>query len=92
MARLPPFQSRERIALALCASNLDQRMLGRATRWLHARRLPRLFLVLRRPRRITETVVFMAYRQLEQRLKRPRVSIDALVHVAQASEARRHRR
>ena len=71
MARLPAFESRERIVLALCAANLNQRMLRRAARWLHARRLPGLFLVLRRPRRITETIVFVACRQLEQTLQRP---------------------
>ena len=57
MTRLPAFESGKRILLALRAADLDQRMLRRpAPGRLHARRFIGSFLVLRRPRRVTQAI------------------------------------
>ena len=74
MTGLPALQPGERILLALRAADLDQRMLrGTPAGRLHARRLAGLLLVLRRPRRVTETVALLPRRQLEQARKRTRM-------------------
>src|SRR5262245_23118241 len=66
VSRLPPLESRQRVILFLRARDLDER-LGRrpAPRRLHARRLARLLLIVRRPWRVALTVALLARRQLE---------------------------
>src|SRR6476646_8113495 len=90
MALLPALQARERIVLALRAADLDQRMLRRASSGgLHPGGLARLLLVVRRPGRVAEPLLF---EQLEQRFERSRPIVDSLVEVAQLPEAPGHRR
>ena len=70
---LPAFEAGECVVFMLCAADLDQWMFGRtATRWLNARRLIGLLLVLRRPRRIAEPFPFLPLGQFQQVIERSR--------------------
>src|SRR3970040_2912413 len=72
VARLPALEPGERIPPALRAGDLDQRMRRHAApRRLYARRLAGVFLEVRRPRRVAETLALMTLRELKQRGKRP---------------------
>ena len=81
--RLPAFEAGERVFFSLRAPDLDQRMLGHAPPGrLHARRLAGLLPVMRRPRRIAQSVALVPRRQLEQALERAGLLVDARVPVA----------
>jgi hypothetical protein len=60
MTCAPPFEPRERVSLLLGAADLNERMFrDPAPRGLHARWFVRLLLVVRRPRRVAQTVFLM---------------------------------
>src|SRR3954463_15092936 len=84
MAFLPALETGERLLLLLRAADFDQRQflaLGR----LHARRLPALLAVVRRPRRVA---LAMLFKQFEQRLERSGLLVDTRVAVADLLEPR----
>src|SRR6185295_10044657 len=102
MPLLPALEFCQRVFLSSGAANLNQRMLrntsafGRGwrpaacTRWLHARRFAFLLLVLRRPRRIAEPFLFVSNREIQQRVERARMAVDARVAIANRLEAIGH--
>src|SRR5438477_12018766 len=63
--------------------------LPRARR-LHSGRLARLLAILRRPRRIAKPLALVTRGELEQRLERAWLPIDAGVRIANLRESRRH--
>ena len=80
----PALQSRERVIFFLRPRDLDQRMFRDAAfRRLHARRLAGLLSVMRWPRRVAESLVLVAGRELEQRVDRARVTVDVGVTIAE---------
>src|SRR5438128_2580334 len=101
MTRLPALEPGQRLLLLRGAADLDQRLRGHApaarlrsalpARGLDARRLARLFRVVRRPGRIAEARRFLPRRQLQQRLQRAGTPVDARVPVADGGEASGHR-
>src|SRR6187402_2967116 len=104
MPRAPALETFERVLLALRPTNFNKRpaRLPRTSRFLrssdgsalgrlHARRLVGLFSIVRRPRRIAETLAFLSRRKVEQPIERARAAIDIGVKIAYAREARRHR-
>jgi hypothetical protein len=65
---LPAFETCQRIVFFLGAADLDQRMLrDPSLRGLDASRFVWLFLVVRRPWRITEALLLVTGRELQQR-------------------------
>src|SRR5688572_16746270 len=58
--------------------------------WLHARRLARHLLVLRRPRRVAETFLFLLGRHFQERVQRTGMSIDVGMTITVGLEPRRH--
>src|SRR2546423_673684 len=92
MAGLPPLEAFKRGLLLEGPRNLDQWMHGHApgARRLHARRLTGLFPVLRRPRRIAESLALVTRREVDQQIERTGASIDVRVRIADRREARRH--
>src|SRR5690349_10895204 len=92
MTGLPALEAGEGIPLALGPRDLDQRVLGGAgTRRLHSGRLARLLAKMRRPRRVAQSLPFLARGELEQPLERAGRLIDARVTVAHGGEPLRHR-
>src|SRR6188472_905111 len=92
VARAPAFEPGQRVLFLLRAPNLDQRTTGDTPPGgLHARRLARLLLVLRRPWRIALTLALVARRELEQRRERAARVIDACMPIAERRETRGHR-
>ena len=82
----------QRVFLSFRAPDLDQRTRrarGAATAARAAAR--RLLPVVRRPRRIAQSVALVPRRQLEQALERAALLVDACVPVADRGESRRHR-
>src|SRR6185503_3910850 len=91
MSSTPALETRERILLAMRASDLDQWMNRHAPpRRLHARRFARLLLVLRRPRRVAKSLTLVPRGQLEQGVERSRVRVDVRMRIADAREPFRH--
>ena len=81
VARLPALEPGERVLLAPRAADLDQRMLRRARAVDGCTRggSPCLLPVVRRPRRVAQALALVPRRQLEQRLERAGVVVDARV-------------
>src|SRR4029453_13329392 len=93
MAEPPTLEAGERVLLFRGASDFDQRVFrGTPAGRLHPSRLARLLLVLRRPRRIAESLTFVARRQLEQPGKRADARVDACMTIANFGKTLRHGR
>src|SRR5262245_33862830 len=89
----PSLQPRKGIVFFLGAADLDQRMpRDAALRWLHARGLAGLLLVMRRPWRIAKAFFLMPGGKVQKRDERRRMLIDVGVPIAYRREARGHRR
>ena len=89
---LRPTNFNERPARLPQTSRLLRSGDGSAPGRLHARGLVGLLSIVRRPRRIAETLSFLSCRQVEQPVERAWVAIDVGVNIAQAREPLRHRR
>jgi hypothetical protein len=105
MTSTPPLETSERVVLALRPGNFNKRPArlprtsrlprssdGSAPGRLHARGLVGLFPIVRRPRRIPQTLAFLSRREVEQPVEGAGPAIDIGVQIAHAREPGRHRR